>query len=70
MTYIPAYRKCGYVGIILEHSQKKSHHFVGMESGMGTAAARSLSEKMNSIWLGWKEGRCCAVTLFALPLNP
>jgi len=38
-----------------------------MKNGMGPTAARSLSEKTNSIWLDWKEGSCCAITPLPSP---
>lgn len=46
---------------------EKCHHFMGMKNGMGAAAARSLSEKTNSIWLGWKGGSCCAIAPLPSP---
>lgn len=38
-----------------------------MRNGMGAAAAKSLSEKRNSIWLDWKEGSCCAIAPLLSP---
>lgn len=38
-----------------------------MKNGMGTAAASSLSEKTNNIWLDWKAGSCCAVAPLPSP---
>lgn len=49
------------------HSEEKSHHFMGMKNGTGAAAASSLSEKTNSIWLGWKEGSYCAIAPLPSP---
>lgn len=41
--------------------EEKSHYFIGMKTGMGTAAARSLSQKTKRVWLGWKVGTYCAI---------